>query len=987
MFKKRLLPVFVAMAATGSLPAQAQDSSDSALEEEIIVTGVRNAELNARQLERDKKIFSSIISQDDAGNFADQNVAESLQRLPGITLQKTEGEGRYVTVRGLGPGFVTVSMNGAELASAGGDVGGGDSRDFALDALPADMLGSIEVFKSLTPDMDLNSIGGTVNVNTVTAFDRKRDTLKMTVQNYYQDFREEHSPKIAVQGTKLFADDTIGVGFSLSHEERLTDTYEVRHHATTDMRYVQAYLDGMDEEPTPSDPRMLIPWEVETREEGAEKTRTAGSLDLGFRPNENSEYYARFSYTEFTDLDIALREYYRFSQAGSDEIAYLDPSTNTFGVVGGDLQHQYFIQETENTTTAFSVGGENIFNDLWTLDYQYAHSVGKDEKPNGRRVQFRIRDIPMLGQINKEYIAGQVVAPWDLAELGNVDLDLVPGGAYGSSGYRDGEQMQPNMLYDNIFIEDAYREDTLDQISVNLRKDFTEGFLNYIKTGFTVKERERERNKDRWSIVPGDFPAGCDGDTECQQAVNSRLGDYETYTPNNPDFDHDFITYSEAERLLSVTNKVARFTDPNGVDQESVNDDYLLTEDSAAVYLMAEFQLTEKSTLIAGARYEETDFTSTGNFSIRNDNFEAENEAASLDIALPLQNASSSYDDLFPSLHYRYDMSDSVLIRAAFWTSFTRPSYDQARASAEVSGRVILCNPNPEPDEEECSDNLAEAGGETLAEVEGFTFAPNNTINFGNPTLTAMTANHFDASVSWDVNENLYLQAAVFYKDIKDFIVDVNGATMRLDEMPLDLPTEQVEEFIIPSDLTLTNVNFATNGESAEVYGIELSYSQYFQNGLFVQSNATFMNSEANVGDTLRADEIQLPDQADNTVNLTLGWENDKISTRFITNYRSKVLDRIGACSSDALIADQAAGYAENCKTWADVYHDDTFGLDFKATYKLNDNIRFYFDAINITDEKSIYYFQGNEYSGGKVLFTSEAFGRSFQLGVNVDFM
>ena len=89
MFKKRLLPVFVAMAATGSLPAQAQDSSDSALEEEIIVTGVRNAELNARQLERDKKIFSSVISQDDAGNFADQNVAESLQRLPGITLQKT----------------------------------------------------------------------------------------------------------------------------------------------------------------------------------------------------------------------------------------------------------------------------------------------------------------------------------------------------------------------------------------------------------------------------------------------------------------------------------------------------------------------------------------------------------------------------------------------------------------------------------------------------------------------------------------------------------------------------------------------------------------------------------------------------------------------------------------------------------------------------------------------------------------------------------
>src|SRR5690606_38514398 len=99
MFKKRLLPVCIAMAATGSINTYAQDSADASLEEEIVVTGVRNAELNARQSERNKNIFSSVIAQDDAGNFADQNVAESLQRLPGITLQKTEGEGRYVAVR------------------------------------------------------------------------------------------------------------------------------------------------------------------------------------------------------------------------------------------------------------------------------------------------------------------------------------------------------------------------------------------------------------------------------------------------------------------------------------------------------------------------------------------------------------------------------------------------------------------------------------------------------------------------------------------------------------------------------------------------------------------------------------------------------------------------------------------------------------------------------------------------------------------------
>jgi len=118
MFKKRLLPVFVAMAATGTLTAHGQ-SSENTVEEEIVITGVRAAELNAREAERNKQIFSSVISQDDAGDFADQNVAEALQRLPGITLQKSEGEGRFVSVRGLGPGFVTVQQNGSELASAG----------------------------------------------------------------------------------------------------------------------------------------------------------------------------------------------------------------------------------------------------------------------------------------------------------------------------------------------------------------------------------------------------------------------------------------------------------------------------------------------------------------------------------------------------------------------------------------------------------------------------------------------------------------------------------------------------------------------------------------------------------------------------------------------------------------------------------------------------------------------------------------------------
>src|SRR5690606_12979566 len=104
LFRKRLLPTMIAIMASGFVTAQAQDDvqlENNQVDEEIVVEGVRGAELNAREAERGKDIFSSIITQDDAGNFADQNVAESLQRLPGITLQKSEGEGKFINLRGL----------------------------------------------------------------------------------------------------------------------------------------------------------------------------------------------------------------------------------------------------------------------------------------------------------------------------------------------------------------------------------------------------------------------------------------------------------------------------------------------------------------------------------------------------------------------------------------------------------------------------------------------------------------------------------------------------------------------------------------------------------------------------------------------------------------------------------------------------------------------------------------------------------------------
>ncbi len=207
----------------------------------VEVKGVKQADLKARDLERMKDGFSSVISTDDLGNFVDQNVAESLRRLPGVTLQRSEGEGKFVTVRGLGPSFVSVNMNGAQMSGAG------EEHKVGLDALPADLLGTIEVLKTLTPDQNLNSIGGTVNVKAISAFDRGKNTLKIRAQDAYSQKRGAHSPKFSLDGTQFFLDDTFCIGFAISHEERKTLIDETRHHSTNEMKFYKADLGKTDD--------------------------------------------------------------------------------------------------------------------------------------------------------------------------------------------------------------------------------------------------------------------------------------------------------------------------------------------------------------------------------------------------------------------------------------------------------------------------------------------------------------------------------------------------------------------------------------------------------------------------------------------------------------------------------------------------------------------------------------------------------------------
>ena len=390
---------------------------------------------------------------------------------------------------------------------------------------------------------------------------------------------------------------------------------------------------------------------------------------------------------------------------------------------------------------------------------------------------------------------------------------------------------------------------------------------------------------------------------------------------------------------------------------------------------MAEFPIGLDATLITGVRWTETEFSSTGFMSLENDDFEFNGAGAgALDIAIPLPEAAIKYSEFFPSAHIKWEPSEDILVRGAIWTSFTRPSFKQARAYAIFDSDIELCPPGTD----DCDDSQ---GGASLQQLSQYVLGSDNALDVGNPNLLAMTSVNYDASVGWYPSENLFLEAAVFYKDIENFIVDVNGIGMSIADLPLTLPVNQVTEFVIPQDLYLNEINVTVNGESAKVYGVELSYNQYFDNGFFLQSNATLLNSEAVLDESIRQGKVALPDQADTTFNLVFGWESQTFSARLIGNIRSDVLEQIGSCPVTADINDP-----KGCKVWGDQYQADVKSLDFKLQYDVTDKVQVYFDAINLTEEADLRYFQGNALSGGNILYQKEEYGRSYQLGVNVKF-
>ena len=207
-----------------ALSAVAQESAQQEEIEEVIVTGFRQSLSVALDEKRDAVGAIDAIVAEDIADFPDLNLAESIQRVPGVSIARDAGEGRQISVRGLGPQFTRVRINGMEAMSANGgtDAAGGTNRDrsFDFNTFASELFNSITIRKTSAAETEEGSLGATVDLRSARPFDYDGFTVVTGVQGSYNDITEDLDPRGAFLISDTFADGKFGALLSVAYTER-----------------------------------------------------------------------------------------------------------------------------------------------------------------------------------------------------------------------------------------------------------------------------------------------------------------------------------------------------------------------------------------------------------------------------------------------------------------------------------------------------------------------------------------------------------------------------------------------------------------------------------------------------------------------------------------------------------------------------------------------------------------------------------------------
>ncbi|MBC8650856.1 TonB-dependent receptor [Pseudomonas sp. MTM4] len=407
--------------------------------------------------QRSADSVKSVVHADGIGQLPDDNAAEALQRIPGLSVERDQGEGRFVSVRGIAPDLNSVTINGTLVPSPESG-----RRAVALDVLPSELVQSLSVVKTLTPDMDANSLGGTIEVESLSAFDHDGLFYSMSGEGSYDDNVSKTSPKFSGAFSNRFSlgdgVDNFGVAAALSWQERDFGSDNVETGGAWD------FEDGA---------RL---GELEQRDYEITRERAGVGLNFDYKPDDLSSYYLRTLYSRFKDTETRNAAGVEFADAQlAGEL--------------GDAEGWRELKSREDTQTiqSYVFGGERMMG-LWTLSGQAGYSEARERNPGG--------------------IAGATFVG-DFSDAG-FSSTRKPSLAIDSSFYDPA-----SFELDEVEWEKSDARDREKNIRLDLARDYDiRGYASQFKVGGKLSRRDKTNDVDIWAyddfadLTLADFQSG-----------------------------------------------------------------------------------------------------------------------------------------------------------------------------------------------------------------------------------------------------------------------------------------------------------------------------------------------------------------------------------------------------------------------------------------------------------------------------------------------
>lgn len=872
-------------------PAIAQDSDTDI--EIIVVTGSYSKSLEqAVDIKRTTVGFSDSIVATDIADFPEQNLAEALQRMPGVTIERSRGLGNKVNVRSLPSDFTHVSINGLATASGSG------GRDVEFDIFASEIIQSVTVKKSPTAADEEGGIAGSVLINTARPFDYNEPKFVVSAEAAHNSISEEIDPKISFLASNKFdnwgalvsysqsvrtnrTDSNSGINFRpISRWTEKTGSSAWQAEQTLDVLERDTghvITDGFDKDQTN---RIVFLDKVGDRAYLNDQDKWGATAALQFKPSDT------FSLT----LDAMLGGYDN-TEDEYDAAAYTASSISALEKV-----HAY-----DDTTLADH--GIIVLRDVSYADTQHEFL----SKENIHKTDYSQLSLSMDWEFNDWLITGLIGYSGVEKVSDTSNLKHV---AYGPSRSRYTNTGGETIISDNPNSFDMYNSPEkylFDSYEVNVEEitddkyaaqlDFVRELhldaipaLERVHFGVRYTDKSKERNKGN-EIVTGESKS----DTSWRNNRTLSESDLVLISDLVPGGKY-LSKVSGSPQWSQVSNDYAR----NTFRYDNFNVDFLesefyqVDEEVVSVYAMTDFAFdigSMPATVNAGVRAIDTQVESYGFHQVQN-------EDGSTGFTPAPISKTGNYSDVLPSINMTLEVMDDVIVRAAASETLIRPALGDIAYKRTVS-------------------------------LNDFKYRD------GNPDLKPTYADQWELGVEWYLPQGGLLAASYFEKTIKGVVRESHtGVVKDVVKYNANGTIDGTYDFDIYQKVNAKGAYDVSGLELVAQFPLNMLHESL--EGFGINANMTLLDNSLTGESDL---DISTPPEGltEKTYNLTAYYENDTFDARISYNFKDKYVEYID-------------------RDLYPVYRKAYGQVDFSAGYYLTDNIKLVVDAINLTNEETAAY-------------------------------